>query len=220
MKRVTPIVSKLRGLCMVAACAAIAFGCAPDSFDNFKELDTVLTLRDPDYTFKTNRTYAMPDEVIDISENLENAIERDTSNDEAILAQVATEMENFGYERIDDLDDPGIDVFVAVGGVTEENVTWGSYYSYWGRWYGYYWYYPITTVAITYPVGSLLIHMVDEDGIDTDLEEIAPVWSAGLRGFGTTRAEADARSLVKQAFTQSQYLRVDSTTNAVLGGEL
>ena len=209
------------GLCTVAGCMALALGCAPDAFDNYDDFDAVITVRDPNYQFAGNQTYAMPNMVIDYSDRVENESERDTSLDSVILDQVADEMDALGYERIDDIDAPNVDVIVAVGGVAQENVTWGSYYSGVDPWNGYYWYYPVTTVVITYPVGTILIHMVDAEDVDTDAEEMSVAWAAAIRGLGLTRTGPEMRTMVSQAFEQSsEYLDVGTSANAFMGGDL
>ena len=139
-------------------------GCSRESFSSYQDFDVVITAYDPEYLdeFENNRTFAMPEEVFDLSDLINDPIEREGKYDQRILNRVAINMAEMGYDRLEITGDPSemnteADVIVYVGAVAQENWGYVTYY-----WYGYYWYYP-PTVKVNLDNGTIVFTMVDPD---------------------------------------------------------
>ena len=208
-------------LACVLAAGVHVVGCAQESFDNYKDFDTVVTAYDPEYAdeFTSNATFAMPESVFDLSQFVDDPIEFKGEYEQELLDWVAQNMADLGYDRLEITGDPfemqtEADVIVYIGAVAQENWTYGYYYNYW---YGWYWYYPVSGVAINYDTGSVIMAMVDPDLVDEEDETVPVIWSAGLRGLLGYHSQSEVEALVDQAFKQSEYLRVGDPVPAKPG---
>jgi hypothetical protein len=194
--------------------------CYPGSVTSASQTDLVVTYHMAGANYQANKTYAMPDSVVDISV----AAGQDTSLshkfDAAILAQVAQNMQALGYTRVD----PRVtkpDAVVLVAGVTVQNYAYNPYYwwGYWGWWYGWdgYWgygpgsgyYWPWAPVTTTYTTGTIFITLADPDVPPPTNGQITAIWSAAINGLVTgTDASIQGRitTNIQQAFQQSPYL--------------
>jgi hypothetical protein len=197
------------GLVSVLIVGAWLTGCSRDSFSSYKDFDTVISVYDPEYEdeFENNRTFAMPEEVFDLSDVVNDPIEHDGKYDQQILDRVAENMAELGYHREVITGDPSemntdADVIVYVGAVAQEDWGYVSYY-----WYGWYWYYP-TTVTVNFDNGTIVFTMVDPDLADEEAEVMPVIWSGALRGLLGYHSTSQVMSGIDQAFNQSPYLRV------------
>jgi hypothetical protein len=202
------------GLVCVLIIGAWLAGCSRDSFSSYTDFDTVITAYHPDYEgeFAKNRTFAMPEEVFDLSDFVNDPIDLDPKYNQLVLDTVADNMAEFGYDRLAIEGDPfemetEADVIVYVGAVAQEDWVYGTTYNYW---YGWYWYYPVSGVSVNFDNGTIVIAMVDPDlAYEQEDREILPVvWSGGLRGLLGYHSSSEIVAGVDKAFDQSQYLRV------------
>ncbi|MGF1465478.1 MAG: DUF4136 domain-containing protein [Sandaracinaceae bacterium] len=202
--------------------ALAALGCSVARFENTSETDAVFTGRDPEIAdFSMFETYALPDEVFDLSDFVDDPIPRSGMFDDLILETVADNMARLGYQRVDVPDDPlsgEADLILAVGAVAQDN--WTFYCYPWPIYPGYWWCYPgWGAVPVNTPTGTLILTMIDPtkavpptdpdlDGIDF----IAPVvWGGAISGVLSTSESNNAARIVEtldQAFAQSGYLRI------------
>ncbi len=114
---------------MIALLAVLALaGCRIESFDHASDLDTIGTVYEPDRDYSGLMTYAMPDEVFDLSDLVDEPRDRDEAFDPLVLETVAANMAHLGYERLDDPEDPNVDVVVVVGAVATDNWVLHGYY--------------------------------------------------------------------------------------------
>jgi hypothetical protein len=215
------------GSSLVAVALILAFGaCYPGDIASVEETDVVLTVHSGN-DFSGYSTYAMPDTVVDVCENADdpecdNALDIDHSYDDQILAQIASRMQVYGYQRvpIDQVDEnnlPSVFVLVTVSATERTSATvwwpwwgWGGWWPGWGPGWGPG--YPAVSVT-RWNQGTLEITMIDP--ADTDLEnEIFNVqWDATLSGvLSTANAPINTDRIdrgIQQAFDQSTYLKTN-----------
>lgn len=214
------------GLILAAIASTLAAGAAGcsvhESFNSTSDYDAVVTVQDPEYDYSQNKTYAVVEEVADLSEYISNPIDiNDMAKWEKIIKEsIHNNMQAAGYtETTGDIEEA--DVVVAAGVVAGESWTFYGYYPWWG-WNGWY-YYPGITVAVDFSSGSVILVMIDpkrvqslaaggqpEDaGADAGDGEEAykAVWGAGLRALLSGITEKKVRDGIDQAFAQSPYLK-------------
>lgn len=216
-----------------AGVAAALVGCYPGEITSVEQTDVVVTLHDRDFDFLQNRTYAMPDTVLDICSDLEdvecdNPVEIDHSFDPDILTKVDVNMEALGYRKIpfDDLEAERADVVMLVAVMANERQAYVYYpwYGWWGWWPGWGYYppgwgpgwgggYPCCggVGTVTYEAGTLFLNMVDPDLVDPEAEVIPAIWAGALNAVLSKSQENNrGRALdgIDQMFAQSQYLKV------------
>lgn len=201
----------------LSTCLVLSVGCVGESFDSDDELDQVLTARQPKRDFAAFTTYAMPDEVSDLSALVEVPIERDGSQDAVVLASLAEGMAAAGYERLPFGQAEQADVVLLPGAVASENWTWVGSYPCWG-YVGYCWWYPPVYVPVSFDVGSIVAVMVRPQEVVEDVEGADPseprdltpvIWGLGVRGIlgeRNARIAERIRTTIAQGFAQSPYL--------------
>jgi hypothetical protein len=204
------------------ALALILGACYPGEISNVAETDVVLTLhKDVDYA--QFATYAMPDTVIDICQDIDqiecdDPIDIDHDYDEEILLQVEGRLSSYGYTRIplDEIDEsnqPSLVVLVTVFAVEQSATTCYPWWGWWGWWPGWGYYPPGWgggyCSTSTWDKGTLAIDMIDPDEFDPDQDRVGAIWTANMSGVlsrsssgGTDRIDR----AIQQAFDQSTYL--------------
>lgn len=209
---------------LCALFGAFSAGCYPGEIDTAAQTDLVATFHMEGADFAANKTYDMPDSIVDVGVAAGFDTTLDHAHDAAILAKVAAEMTQMGYTRVNAATTRP-DVVVLVSAITVDNYdVWYSYpwYPYWGWWGGwgpwstygqspsssyYYPWYPVTVTG--YTTGSLFISMIDPDVVPADSTRATPIWLGAINGLleGTdqqilTRIDNN----ITQAFAQSPYL--------------
>jgi len=210
---------------LCALFGALSVGCYPGEIQTAAQTDLVATFHKKDADFKANKTFAMPDSIVDISVAAGHDTSFNHAHDAEILAKVAGELVALGYTRVDLTNPPTVkpDAVVLVSAVTVDNYDiWYSYpwWPYWGWWYGWdgywpysassSWYYPWSPVTVTgYTTGSVFIQLVDPDVPPPDSGQAASIWAAALNGLVTGTDQqilARINNNIHQAFLQSPYL--------------
>lgn len=190
----------------------LAFGCYPLGFDSASELDTVLTWQNPETDFSRFRTYAIPDEVVDLCADedgdlpglggagtaggppldIDDCEEADHRYDETIIAAVRANMAALGFEEVPLEDGEEPDVIVMPGIVASR--VWFVYSSYpWWWYYGYDWYwggygpgwytaYPQVT-AVAYPMGTIVLDMLAIAEENEETKEVPSAWVGTIHGL-------------------------------------
>jgi hypothetical protein len=206
------------------AAAWVLGSCYPGGPTSTGELDLVSTFYDQDYNFGALRTYAMPDTIyhIEDEENPDNNVELSRDHDQFILEQVATNMENLGYQRvIIESEQDSADVAILISAMGTKNFVVSPGYPGWGWWPGWGWGggwwgpgwgwgYPwVPPTVSSYQTGTLWIDLLDPDDRNEEEDTIPVHWYAAINGLlsGST-SEARLGRTIDQAFAQSQYLRV------------
>jgi len=187
--------------------------CYPEGPEYVDEIDIVYTNYDPAYNFAAKHTFAMPDKVMKIDNDLLNG--KDTNFIKPIyanvmLSQIRQNLLSKGWSELSISQNP--DVLVAPAAYEVTTYIY-DYWGYYGWWYdGYYpgggWYYPYPAVS-DYSTGSLIVAMVDPNLVSAnDRPEV--VWTFAINGLleGTTsQFNARVAKGIDQAFKQSPYLQ-------------
>jgi len=207
----------LRLAWLSVAFGTLTTGCYLNAIDDISELDAIATLRDPGREYGDLRTFAMREEVADLSELADDPIDVDHEYDTVIVRGIARNLAELGWTRTDDAE--AADVIVLNGIVAADN--W-VYYSYWWDYYPYYIYYPTYTTAINFATGSLITTMVKPDEMESsDGQDVVPaIWFAGSRGLiGSSGRSSEERinDVIDQSFRQSDYLRVGDPVPPIYG---
>lgn len=195
------------------ACVITAAGCYPErSVDSSTELASVTSLFDTTANFGSITRYAMPDTVLYLpagEEEVPGTVQR------SILDRLRQNLNALGWVEVTDALATPVDVYVTAMITTADYVYyyWDWWY-YWG-WYPYWplsagastnWYYPPYWYAYSYSVGTVLISMIDAQGISD--QRVPLIWSAAvnnvLEDVSTNLSVALAG--IDQAFAQSPYL--------------
>lgn len=191
--------------------------CSPEGATLVEEQDVVYTNYNQGFDFTSKSTYALPDQVINISNG---GIAGDSDQPDflapqyanAILATLRSNMNALGYREVDESADPDLVLLPAMLQTTEV-----YYYYDWWYWSWYYpgsgagWYYPgyypPTVSAVR--SGSLFVQMTNPKDSNTD-SEIAVNWIAIVNGLLEGELGNAANRIDKtldQAFSQSPYLQ-------------
>jgi len=180
---------------LAAAATLLLAACYPGGAEVLTDLDSVTTQHDPAANFAALHTYAMPDVVGELPVSTTPAL--DHSNDPAILAKVAANLDALGWTRVDPSATP--DVTVIVYASLGPSVLWIPYpffdaYPGWPGFAGYdsSWrvFYPWARDREVFDGGSLRVDMLDAKNPDTSNQSNLQRIDQGL----------------DQAFAQSPYL--------------
>lgn len=199
------------------------FSCYPGGLEYYSDTDIVVTNYDEGFNFSNNKLYFMPDTIHHVVEDGKED-EVDRTHDAAAISLVATNLDAAGYTRLENPSIPDsilVDSANVVVALTAFSTTysgtwwygggwWGGYYPGWG-WGGYYpgypWYgYPVT---YSYSAGTLLIEMVNEDGISPANDTIPVIWQATMNGLLSGNEQnmlSRVENSINQSFEQSPYL--------------
>lgn len=177
----------------------------------------VYTNYDLDADFTSYGTFAMPENVGQITDNPNDSI-LDGELAEPLIEEVRQQLIARGYTEVSRDDNPEL----GVGMTVLKNVTvWGGwypggwwgypgygggcYYYYCGYYPGYPGYYPVYYVSTT---GSVVIELIDLENADIENERLPVIWTnfnAGALG-STSENMANALNSIDQAFLQSPYI--------------
>jgi hypothetical protein len=185
-------------------------GCYPHGAEYTEDLDVVLTKHNEAYDFTTKLTYAIPDQIVKITGNMQEGdapqyIPAATASQ--ILARINTNMTALGYTKVDVSLNP--DLLLAPA--SWETTTIYYYYDYWyGWWGGYYPYWGFPPVyAGSYTTGTLLMTLIDPTDLGANGNPIVE-WTGALNGILTGKYNpARVNPLIDQAFSQSPYLKTN-----------
>ena len=208
-------------LCVGMLVGALAAGCYPGGIETVSQTDLVATFFQKGVDFTANKTFDMPDSIVDIGVAAGASSTLNHKYDTQILAKIQAGLVALGYTRVD-ATATRPDVIVVVSGITVDNYSawvgypWWGYWGWWGGWPAGYgagstWYYPWSPVVVTgYTSGSLFINMIDPDLATPQPTQAFSIWAAAINGMlEGTDAEILARinTNIDQVFAQSPYLR-------------
>ncbi len=184
--------------------------CYPKGPDYVEDADVVATSYDVKYDFKAKSTFAMPDKIV-----VDVTIDRGDTTYEymlpafatPILAAIQSDMEKYGWQRVDIDEDP--DVVLTPAGISSTTY----FYSYWYDWwyYGWGWYYPPYYTVSSYTTGTLLMVLADpSQAANSPINRSQAVWTAAGNGLLTGYYDITrATDAIHQAFAQSPYLKTN-----------
>ena len=190
----------------------LLWGCYPGGADYTEDFDIVVTHHNPDYDFTAQGTYAMPDQIVKITGNVQEGDDPEfllPATASQILSQIALNMTALGYTKVALDADPDVILLPA----SWETTTIYYYYDYWYWWYGGYYppyggYYP-PIYGGSYTTGTLLMTIKDPDELSGTGVPINQ-WSGALNGILNSKFNpARVKPLIDQAFKQSPYLKTN-----------
>ncbi len=220
---------------IVALMFSLLTSCYPDESDNIADLDIVQTQYDVNFDFGTKDFFLLPDTVALVTPRGDSVKSEDEIQlDNAIINEIAFQMENAGYSRLSPADtadenkmNNAVIVLTSRGTRSYTNYYY-DYYNYgdryWGGYYGLNYYYPGYRwnsyypwgypVSYTYAVGTVIIEMIDPaepHSVDVENGEVSYTvrWMAVLNGLAEmsySNTEERVRDGIEQAFDQSSYL--------------
>jgi hypothetical protein len=190
------------------ALVGLMAGCYPSGPEYIDQYDLVYSNYDSQYDFTAKHTYAIPDKIMKIDDQLIGGGEPNYVKDTyavPMLNQINKNMADFGWTKVA----KGANPDVVLNPVAYELTTYSYWYGggYWNWWYGG-WYYPYPVVT-SYSTGSLVVTMTDPNDISPD-DKAKAVWSFVINGLLEGSAADFTNRYTKginQAYEQSQYLK-------------
>jgi hypothetical protein len=204
---------------IILALASVVFACSSQGPETVEDYDLVVTTPDRNFDFAEVLYYIMPDTVVLINDSLDSGSDGDVRDphrfDDEILAAVARNMEQIGYERIEEDDGIEPDILVTISSLRTVYVGvywWNYWWNYW-NWWGYWgpgWnpWYPWGGGVYTWTTGTVIIDML-EPVSNPVYPNIPVVWNAMFNGLVSGSDESILRRIetsIDQAFRQSDYL--------------
>ena len=204
----------MQKLLVIISVVMVLWSCQtePDNLKLYDEL-VVSTNFDPEATFSSYTTYAIPTDTIgfvsDTNPNDTILVSRADNNfyPRKVLEQVMGNMDDRLYRRVDRNENPdlGVNVYIVKNfNVFQQLVDPGYYYPYYYGYGSYYSYPYINTYA--YNTGALVVEIVDLKNVTID-NKVKVIWNAYM-GDVYSALDLTQQSLeaIDQAFVQSNYL--------------
>jgi Domain of unknown function (DUF4136) len=204
----------MQKLLVIISVVMVLWSCQtePDNLKLYDEL-VVSTNFDPEATFSSYTTYAIPTDTIgfvsDTNPNDTILVSRADNNfyPRKVLEQVMRNMDDRLYRRVDRNENPdlGVNVYIVKNfNVFQQLVDPGYYYPYYYGYGSYYSYPYINTYA--YNTGALVVEIVDLKNVTID-NKVKVIWNAYM-GDVYSALDLTQQSLeaIDQAFVQSNYL--------------
>jgi len=199
---------------LAAAATVFLAACYPGGAEVLTDLDSVTTQHDPAANFSALHTYAMPDVVAELPVSATPAL--DHSNDPAILAKVAANLDALGWSRVDPsttTPDVAVIVYASLG----PSVLWipypffdafpgfAGFAAYDSSWRTFY---PWARDHELFDGGSVRVDMLDARNPDTANHVLRALWTGAVVGLPSTQQSNLQRidQGLDQAFAQSPYL--------------
>lgn len=188
-------------------------GCYPGGAEYVEDTDVVYTTYDEEYDFGAGSTFAMPDKIVTdvkIKDGDTTYVYMKEVFATPILNAIASNMENYGWTRVDVDDTPTI--VLTPAGIESTTV----FYSYWYDWWywggGWGWYYPpYYPVVSSYTTGTLVMTIADPGmADDSPINKSPVVWLSAANGLFSGSYDIDrVLESIDQSFEQSPYLQTN-----------
>ena len=208
--------------------SAFFTSCYPGDDVSYSDLDLVITAHDQDMDFNQLNSYYLFDSVVHIIDTLdeESNVEISRQFDGMILNLVKQNMNDYGYDLVEDPQNNPPDVALTVSSMATKNTYVYYYYPYyyWGWGWGYYkstayygwgWYYPPYWgggYVTSYTIGTLIMNMHDVRDATPETDSIPTIWTGdinGLLGSSASTTESRLNYNINKAFEQSPYLKLN-----------
>lgn len=204
MKFIKPLV--------IVALAFLFTQCYPEGPVYTDETDIVYTNYDPDYDFNAQQSFALPDKIMMITDQLVNGKDTIFVKDEfagPILARLRKNLQEYGWVETEISNNPDVLIAPAVYELTNYSYDWWPYYDWWYDPYypGGGWYYPYPVVT-GYSTGTLVINMVDPNNVGANDRPVV-AWVSAINGLlqgSVSNYQARIEKGIDQSFIQSTYL--------------
>lgn len=184
---------------------------------------TVYTQYDEAANFGSASSYYLPDSILTTGSGMRAVYWKD-DNAQALLAQVASEMNLRGYIRTDEKADADLGLQLTyVENTTQVNgwvggtgLGWDGWWypGFWGPYYGMGWSYGFP-VSYSYSTGSMVMEMVDLRTAPADTTQqvqLPVIWQAISSGLLSGNAHVNmtlVERAIDQSFAQSSYIKKD-----------
>lgn len=185
----------------------LLLGCYPDGADYTDELDIVYTVYDKEYNFQNATTYSLPDKIVILGDEDNVEFIADVYAI-PILARIDSNLQALGWTKVDNDENPDVQVMPASWTTTTISYWGGGYWCYWDPYYcGGWWYYPYPIVS-SYTTGTLMMNMVEKEPSSVDGRKKV-VWVGAINGLlqGSYNASR-INNAIDQSFKQSPYLKL------------
>jgi hypothetical protein len=198
--------------CLIAFTGFLLSGCYPGGAEFNEDLDVVYTNHSATYDFQSKGTYSMPDKiVVDVKIDHGDTIVEYMKDIYAgpILQQIADNMANYGWTRVDISTGP--DVLLTPAGISSTTYYYDYWYCWWyGGWYGGWgWYYPPYVTVSSFTTGSLIM-TIEDPNTDSPINSSEAVWVSAVNGILSGAYDISRITKgVEQAFKQSTYLKTN-----------
>jgi hypothetical protein len=193
--------------------ALMIAGCYPGGPDYTEELDVVLTYHNPDYNFGTKPTYAMPDQIVKITGNIQEGEMPEfipPATAAQILSKIQENMDALGYNRVP-MSEDGVDmVLLPASWETTTVSVWYDYWYWWWGGYGWGWYYPYypPVYVTSYTTGTLIMNLMDKAEVSAN-GNLVLQWTGAINGVMNYTYDASrVNTAIDKAFDQSPYLKI------------
>ncbi len=211
--------NKLKAASAIVLAVALQ-GCYPEGPEYIDETDIVYTNYDPDFDFAEALTFALPGQVIVVSDqdfryrgDITEPDFVDPPYNNLILSTVRDNMVQSGRTEIDKDENPDVILLLSVSATTQ--VYYYYDWDYWSWWYPHWgsgrgWRYPGSyhpPYRRCHRAGTLFIQMIDARHESPD-NQVPVVWCALINGVLEGDAASVSRRLqqtIDQAFRQSPY---------------
>jgi len=195
---------------VIVTMSSLLLGCYPQGPEATEDLDVVLTYFRDGYDFKAKTTYAMPDNIVKITGNLQEGDSPEfipNATATLILAEIDKNMLAMGWQKVGVSENPDL-LLTPASWDTTTIVYWYDYWSWWyGAYYPYWGYYP--GYVSSYSTGTLLMALIDPKVLGANGNPIAQ-WTGALNGILTNSYNASrVNKGIDQAFMQSPYLKTN-----------
>ncbi|HZB13752.1 MAG TPA: DUF4136 domain-containing protein [Chryseolinea sp.] len=205
---------RLQKVFVIISVVMVLWSCQtePDNLKLYDEL-VVSTNFDPDVTFSSYVTYAIPTDTIGfVSDSNPNdtilvAASNNSFYPRKVLERIMQNMDDRVYTRVSRDEDPdlGVNVYVVEDlNVFQQIIDPGYYYPYYYGYGSYYSYPYINTYA--YNTGTLIVEIVDLKNVTPD-NKVRVIWNAYMGDvYSALNIEEQSLEAIDQAFVQSNYL--------------
>jgi hypothetical protein len=201
--------------------------CEPGGPEFVEDLDAVIINHDPQFDFAGAATYVLIDSIVHVQdqENPATNVQLPRELDPFILQQVASNLDNLGYTRLETIDNtqpPDLIVQISALATTNQQAfqtyygnPWWDYWGWYPGWgaypfFGRGWFPGFSTITfVNYTTGSVNIEMFNPNSPDFEAQQVPRVWVAVLRGLlqqSPAALETRIGNGINRAFQQSPYL--------------
>ena len=202
---------KLKSLFILAFAGLALQACYPGGPEYVEDYDMIFATNADNYDYSKNKTYVMPDTIVDISDPDDpNTPPSSGVSPRVVLEEIAQNMTKYGYTRLHVDSVFSADVVVVAQRLLTNNTAYV-----WNPWYPCYYcgWYPPSYSSYNYQTGTLYVTMIDVAESDTAHSGLTKyVWDAGINGLlngSTSNIQRRTTEGVDQMFTQSPYLKVN-----------
>lgn len=179
----------------------------PDGSDLVTDQLASISSYDKNTNFGQYKTFYIPDFIVQVTESGTQWQHIDNDAAKNVLNEITLNLENAGYQKVDNSASADLIMNVAWTEITNVVVGYPWWWDYWGYWgydwyYPYYPYYPVAVVG-SYDVGLLMMELAQNKPDNTGKYPIE--WMGYVRGieYVTVHSNAEINSAIDDCFKQN-----------------